>query len=87
MCSKQSDFVHIPETSPSSNHSIISGTMNQSPLATSRSMMSPNILLSVSGAEGCSEPQIMMLKNATTGGNVLTNILAQHFGADAAEGF
>ncbi|XP_044755184.1 deoxynucleotidyltransferase terminal-interacting protein 1 isoform X2 [Coccinella septempunctata] len=88
MNSKQSDFVHIPETSPSSNHSIISGTaMNQSPLATQGSLMSPNILLSVSSTEGCSEPQIVMLKNPSTNGNALTNILAQHFGSDTAEGF
>lgn len=87
MSSKQSDFVNIPETSPSSNHSIISGTMNQSPLATPGSLMSPNILLSVSSAEGCSEPQIMMLKNTITNGNTLTNILSHHFGNETTEGF
>ncbi|KAL3268181.1 hypothetical protein HHI36_007307 [Cryptolaemus montrouzieri] len=85
--SKQSDFVHVPETSPSSNNSILSGTMNQSPLPTSRGLLSPNMLLAVSTVDGCSDSPVMIMKGTTQNGNSLTSILAQHFGTGTTDGF
>lgn len=88
--SKHSDnnFIHIPEVSPSSNNSFMSGPLTQSPIPTSNSLISPNMLMSFTSTELTqNNTQLVVLQEACQNDNSLSTLLASHISSDNSQEF
>lgn len=79
--SESSNFIHLPDLSPNSNHSILSG---QSPLQNS-GLLSPNMLMAIANSDG--NGAVMVLKETTQNDSCLSSILASHVNSDNSQDF
>lgn len=85
--SKHSEnFIHIPEISPSSNHSFMSGTLTHSPIPNSSSLISPNLLMGITGDLN-HNGSVVILPDSSHSENSLSNLLASHISSDNSQEF
>ncbi|KAF5283501.1 hypothetical protein FQR65_LT02654 [Abscondita terminalis] len=85
--SKQSDInslINIPETSPGSNNSFMSGAYTQSPLRTS-SNLSPHMLIGVSVEGSNNSASVLNLVENLHNDKILSNLLSVHGSTDNSQ--
>lgn len=82
------NFIHIPEISPGSNNSLMSGQLTQSPIPTSSSLLSPNMLMTIASTEGQNQNgSIMVIPENTQNESCLSTLLATHISSDNSQDF
>ncbi|KAK9688487.1 DNTTIP1 dimerization domain [Popillia japonica] len=82
------NFIHIPEISPGSNNSLMSGQLTQSPIPTSSSLLSPNMLMTIASTEGQNHNgSVMVLPENTQNESCLSTLLASHISSDNSQDF
>lgn len=87
--SKHSDnnYIHIPEMSPGSNNSFMSGPLTQSPVPTSTNLISPNMLMGITSNDLNHNNGVMILPDSSHNENSLSNLLASHMSSDNSQDF
>lgn len=86
--SKHSDnnFIHIPEISPGSNNSFMSGQMTQSPLPSS-TMIAPNLVMGLTTNDLNHNNGVIMMPDSSHNDNTLSTLLASHLSSDNSQEF
>lgn len=85
--SKHSDInslINIPETSPGSNNSFMSGPFAQSPLRTSNSL-SPNVLVGITMDSSNNNGSVLNLVENVQNEKILANLLSTHGSTDNSQ--
>lgn len=83
----ENNFIHIPEISPGSNNSFISGPLTQSPISNSTNLMSPTMLAGISSNDLNHNNSIMILPDSSHNDNSLSNLLTSHIANDNSQDF
>ncbi|XP_022905405.1 deoxynucleotidyltransferase terminal-interacting protein 1 [Onthophagus taurus] len=83
----ENNFVNIPEISPSSNNSLMSGQLTQSPIPSSSSLLSPNLLMTIATSEGQSNNGLIVLRDNHQNDSCLSTLLASHMSSDNSQDF
>lgn len=83
----ENNFIHIPEMSPSSNNSFMSGQLTQSPIATPGDLLSP-MLLSIANSDASNNNgSVMILPENAQSHASLSSLLAGQISSDNSQDF
>lgn len=84
----ENNYIHIPEISPGSNNSFMSGPLTHSPISTSGNLISPNMLMSFASADlAHGHDQLVVLQETCQNDNTLSSLLASHISSDNSQDF
>lgn len=84
----ENNYIHIPEISPGSNNSFMSGPVTHSPIPTSTNLISPNMLMSFTTSDlAHGHDQLVVLQDSCQNDNTLSTLLASHMSNDNSQEF
>lgn len=84
----ENNYIHIPEISPGSNNSFMSGPVTHSPIPTTTNLISPNMLMNFTSADLThGHDQLVVLQDSCHNDNTLSSLLASHMSNDNSQDF